>query len=104
MRWKVLISSAHMQSRLNDYRELLEQNNIDTDLITREQVVPEADPLPIVEKYDAIVCSDDEMTAKVIEKAKQFGQAGYKRIERKFSLEKSVEEYLDKFRTHLINR
>ena len=29
MQWKVLISSSHMQSRLDNYRGLLDQNNID---------------------------------------------------------------------------
>ncbi|MSR88018.1 MAG: dihydrofolate reductase [Candidatus Zambryskibacteria bacterium] len=70
MKWKVLVSSAHMQSRLDKYRELLEQNNIEVDIITRQQFVSEADLLPIVEPYHAIVCSDDEITSNVIEKAK----------------------------------
>lgn len=70
MRWKVLISSSHTQSRLDDYRELLEKNNIDFDIINRPQFVPEADLLDIVEPYDAIVCSDDEITDAVLEKAK----------------------------------
>jgi D-3-phosphoglycerate dehydrogenase len=59
-----------MQSRLDRYRKLLEENNIMADTITRPQFVPEADLLPIVESYDAIVCSDDEITDKVLEKAK----------------------------------
>lgn len=70
MRWKVLISSAHTQSRIDDYRELLEKNNIDFDTISRPQFVPEADLLNIIEPYDAIVCSDDEITDAVLEKAK----------------------------------
>jgi D-3-phosphoglycerate dehydrogenase len=70
MRWKVLISSSHTQSRLDDYRELFEKNNIDFDVISRPQFVPEADLLAIVEPYDAIICSDDEITDAVLEKAK----------------------------------
>ncbi|MDO8589676.1 MAG: phosphoglycerate dehydrogenase [bacterium] len=70
MRWKVLISSIHLQSRLEQYKELLEKHNIDFDLITSPQFVPEADLLPIVEPYDAIICSDDEITDQVMEKAK----------------------------------
>lgn len=69
MKWKVLVSSAHMQSRLDKYRELLEQNNIEVDTITRPQFVPEADLLKIIEPYDALVCSDDEVTDKVLAKA-----------------------------------
>ncbi len=70
MRWKVLISSSHMQSRLEKYRALLDENNIDTDIITRPQFVPEADLLDIVEPYHAIVCSDDEITDRVLDRAK----------------------------------
>lgn len=70
MPWKVLISSSHMQSRLDYYRDLLERNNIEVDIITRPQFVPEADLLDIVEPYHAIVCSDDEITDRVLERAK----------------------------------
>lgn len=70
MRWKVLISSSHMQSRLEIYRDLLEKNNIDVDTITRSQFVLEADLVDIVEPYHAIICSDDEITDKVIARAK----------------------------------
>lgn len=70
MRWKVLISSLHTQMRLDRYRDLLEENGIDFDTISRPQFVPEADLLDIIEPYDAIVCSDDEITDKVLERAK----------------------------------
>jgi D-3-phosphoglycerate dehydrogenase len=70
MKWKVLISSAHMQLQLDKYRKLLEQNNIEADTIIRPQFVPEADFLEIVEPYDAIVSSDDEITDKVLARAK----------------------------------
>ena len=70
MRWKVLISSSHLQPRLAHYRNLLKRNNIDIDTIARPQFVPEADLLGIVEPYHAIVCSDDEITDKVLARAK----------------------------------
>ncbi len=70
MRFKVLISSSHTQSRIDDYRDLLAQNNIDFDTISRPQFVPEADLLDIVEPYDGIICSDDEITDAVLERAK----------------------------------
>src|SRR3989344_8059087 len=70
MKWKVLISSAHMQSRLSDYIDVLEANNIKIDTITRPQFVAEKDLLEVIEPYHAIVCSDDEITDKVLERAK----------------------------------
>lgn len=70
MHWKVLISSYHMQSQLDQYRNLLKKSNIDVDTIIRPQFVPEADLLDIVEPYDAIVCSDDEITDRVLARAK----------------------------------
>jgi len=45
----------------------------------------------------------EEIAEKVLdllknpEKAKKFGQAGYERVKKEFSLEKSVKEYLDRF-------
>ena len=70
MRWKVLISSAHMQSRLEKYRELLRQNDIEVEIISRPQFVPEGDFLDIIEPFHAVVCSDDEITERVLERAK----------------------------------
>lgn len=70
MKWQVLVSSSHMQSRLDRYCELLEKNNIKVETVTRPQFVSEADLLEIIEPYDAIVCSDDELTDKVLERAK----------------------------------
>lgn len=70
MRFKVLISSSHLQSRLGRYRDLLQKSNIDFDTISRPQFVPEADLLDIVEPYHAIVCSDDQITSRVLERAK----------------------------------
>lgn len=70
MRWKVLISSLHLQSRLDRYRDLLAENNIEADVITRPQFVPEADLFEVIEPYHAIVCSDDQLTDRVITKAK----------------------------------
>lgn len=70
MKWKVLISSSHMQSRLDGYLDLLAKNNIEVDTITRPQFVPEADLLEIIEPYHALVCSDDEVTDKVLARAK----------------------------------
>lgn len=69
MKYKVLISSIHMQSRLDRYEDLLRSHGIEYDLISKTQFVPESDLLPIIDKYDGIICSDDELTNNVLEKA-----------------------------------
>ncbi len=70
MKWKALISSSHLQSRLDQYRDLLRANGIEVDTIARPQFVPEADLLAVVEPYHAIVCSDDEITDRVLDRSK----------------------------------
>jgi phosphoglycerate dehydrogenase-like enzyme len=70
MNWKVLVSSSHMQSRLSHYRDLLKKNDIDIDIISSSQFVCEAELLKVIEPYNAIICSDDEITDKVLDRAK----------------------------------
>jgi D-3-phosphoglycerate dehydrogenase len=69
--WKILISSKHMNSVLDQYKHLLVENNIEWDSIVREQIVKKSELLPNIEKYDGVICSDDELDAEVLMKAKK---------------------------------
>ena len=70
MKWKVLVSNVHIQPHLDTYRDLFKHNNIEFDVVTPVQFVSEAELLEIIGPYHAIVCGDDEVTDKVLERAK----------------------------------
>jgi len=69
MNRKVLISSYHMNQVLEDYIDLFNQYNIEMDTIIINPSVNESKLLPIISKYDGVICSDDEFTANVLRKA-----------------------------------
>jgi len=53
-----------------DYKKKIKQKNIDFDIIKTSQHLHEKDLLKIIHKYDALLCGDDEITKKVLDKAK----------------------------------
>ena len=66
---KILISSYHMNLALKDYMSILKKNNISYDKIIKNPSVNENQLLKVIEKYDGLICSDDEITKKVLDKA-----------------------------------
>ncbi len=68
---KVLISSYHMNLVLNRYLKLLKKNKIKIDKIIRNPSVKENELLKVIHNYDGVICSDDEFTKKVLNKAKK---------------------------------
>jgi len=50
---------------------IFEENDIDIDLLPVKERLSETDLLPIIEKYDGIICGDDSFTKKVLQKAKK---------------------------------
>ena len=71
MKYKVLISSFHMNQVIKDYKKKLTENNIEITSIIKNPVVKEQQLLEIIENFDGIICSDDEITSQVIDKAKK---------------------------------
>lgn len=69
--YKVLICSYHMNMAIDRYRDQLAKNHIEYDTINRNPVVQEHELLEVIEQYDGVICSDDEFTRKVLEKAKR---------------------------------
>ena len=66
---KILISSYHMNLVLKNYSSILKNNNILYDKIVKNPSVNEDQLLKVIEKYDGLICSDDEITKKVLDKA-----------------------------------
>lgn len=53
------------------YKNLFKKENIDYDTISVNPSLKENQLLKIIHKYDGIICGDDEITKKVIDKAKK---------------------------------
>lgn len=92
---KILISSFHMCKELHNYSYLLKKNNISYDTIIRNPVVKEKQLLKIISKYDGLICSDDEVTKKVLKKASRLKViskwgTGIDSIDKKYALKKKI--------------
>ncbi|MDT0558060.1 NAD(P)-dependent oxidoreductase [Ichthyenterobacterium sp. W332] len=63
---KVLLTSTSFYDTPGAHHELLKQQGYDIDVLRGP--IPEAELLPIIQNYDAVICGDDEYTKKVIKK------------------------------------
>lgn len=61
---KVLLTSTSFQDTPGKHQELLEKQNFDLDSIRGP--ISEAELLPIIGQYDAVICGDDEYTEAVL--------------------------------------
>ncbi len=91
----VLISSYHMNLVLEKYKKILKKNKIKVDKIIRNPAVKENELIKIIHKYDGVVCSDDEFSEKVLEKAKKLKViskwgTGIDSIDTKFAKKKGI--------------
>jgi len=68
---KILISWHYLMPLSQKYKNLFKKENIDYDTISVNPSLKENQLLKIVHKYDGIICGDDEITKKVIDKAKK---------------------------------
>ena len=60
-----------LAENISAYKSIFKKNKINYDIYKSNQHVLEADLLKIIHKYDGIICGDDEITKKVIDKAKK---------------------------------
>ena len=67
----VLISSYHMNLVYDKYKKIFKKKNINVDKIIRNPSVKEKELIPIIHKYDGVICSDDEITKRVLHNAKK---------------------------------
>ena len=66
---KVLLTSTSFQDTPGKHQELLREQGYDLD--TLRGPISENELLPIIGKYDAVICGDDEYTEAVIKKGKE---------------------------------
>jgi D-3-phosphoglycerate dehydrogenase len=65
---KVLLTSTSFYDTPGAHHKLLNQQGYDIDVLRGP--ISERELLPIIQKYDAVICGDDEYTKKVIKKGK----------------------------------
>jgi len=68
--YKILITWRLLIQDIGSYKNILKKNNIYFDILNTKQYTEEEKLLKIIHKYDGIICGDDEITKKVINKAK----------------------------------
>ena len=68
---KILISWHYLMPLSQKYKNFFKKENIDYDTISVNPSLKENQLLKIIHKYDGIICGDDEITKKVIDKAKK---------------------------------
>lgn len=66
---KILLTSTSFCDTPGKHQELLKKQNFEVDV--RRGPLKEKDLIPLISKYDAVICSDDEFTRKVLEKGKK---------------------------------
>lgn len=71
MKNRVLISAPYMLRERKKIENMLRDYTFSVDWIPVEERLEEEDLLPIIEKYEGILCGDDRITEKVIDKAKK---------------------------------
>lgn len=69
MKPKVLISAPYMHKEKEKILHMLKEYSFDVDWIPVEERLEEEDLLPVISKYDGILCGDDRITEKVIDAA-----------------------------------
>ena len=69
--YRILITWRNVIKNIDKYKNIFKNKKIKFDLIQERQNVKEKTLLKIIHKYDGILCGDDEITKKVIDKAKK---------------------------------
>lgn len=97
-RYNILITWRLLIENISDYKSIFKKNKINYHLYRSSQHMLEADLLKIIHKYDGIICGDDEITKKVIDKAKKLQViskwgTGIDSIDKNYAKEKNISIY-----------
>lgn len=71
MKHKILITAPYMYKEKDKIVKILKDYPFEVDWVPVKERFEEKDLLPIIEKYEGILCGDDKITDKVINKAKK---------------------------------
>lgn len=65
---RVLLTSTSFQDNKGAHQDLYNKQGFETDILRGP--ISESELFPIIDQYDALLCGDDELTRKVLEKGK----------------------------------
>ena len=68
---KILITWHYLLPLKKEYKRILKKEKISYDIKSVNPSLNEIQLLKIINKYDGIICGDDEISKKVIDKAKR---------------------------------
>ena len=69
--YNILITWRLLNDELTKYKSLFKKKNINFDTIYGEQYLSEKILIKKISKYDGMICGYDEITKKVLDKAKK---------------------------------
>lgn len=71
MRWKIMVSAPYMLPEVDRFREWFAAHDMEIDVPDVRERMEESDLLPIIGKYDGVVCGDDRFTERVYQAARK---------------------------------
>jgi D-3-phosphoglycerate dehydrogenase / 2-oxoglutarate reductase len=71
MSWKVLVTAPYFQPVVDEYRNVFEENDAAVVLPVVNERMSENELLDLVADIDGIICGDDQLTERVLQKAKK---------------------------------
>jgi len=69
MKQRALISCHHLQKKIDSFRHIFTDNEIEIELPPSVQQLNEPDLLEIIDRFDGVIAGDDQFTEKVLKKA-----------------------------------
>ena len=70
-RYRILVSWRFMIQAIGDYKKIFKKYNISYDVIKTKQSLKKKQLVKFIDKYDGIICGDDEINKTVLDKAKK---------------------------------
>ena len=71
MKWKVMVSAPYMIPEIDRFRDWFTEHDIEIEIPNVVERMEEKDLLPIIERYDGVICGDDRFTENVYKAAKK---------------------------------
>ena len=92
---KILITWRFLIEDIKKYSSIFKKYNINYQIFKTDQYVKEAELLKVIHKYDGIICGDDEISKKVLDKAKKLRViskwgTGIDSIDKNYAIKKNI--------------
>ena len=97
-KFKILITWRFLLEDIKKYLPLLKKQNISYETFKTAQYAKEGELLKIIHKYDGLICGDDEISKKVLDRAKKLKViskwgTGIDSIDKKYADKKNIKVF-----------